>query len=650
MKTNKKLCIAALFPRFYGLTRLCLASLALALAMVHNVAASSAKKEVKIGVLAMRGGAEARNMWNATSQYLAKNIPGYSFTMIPYEYRTITSAAQRGEFDFVIVNSSIYFELEALYGVTRMATLKGLNPGKAATLFGGVVFCKKDRKDINELADIKGKSVMATEENSFGGWLIPWREFHAIGIDPYRDFRKLEFAGTHDGVVYGVRDGKADAGTVRTGILEAMDKEGKIKLKDYKIINQKYHEQFNLIHSTRLYPEWAFARLRHTDETLAQKVVIALFKIEISDEAAIAARIAGWTTPHDYNDVGELFKDLKIGPYKEYGKISVAMVLVKYRYPIAGGLTFVLLMMVFSGFMLRLNDKLNRSNIEREKVYQDLKSAESQILQNDKMASIGQLAAGVAHEINNPCGFILSNLNSLRRYVERVKEFLTVQGEALAGLPPDEVALVENKKKSLKINYIIEDMASLVNESYEGAERIKNIVKDLKNFSHVNESEMSLTDINAGIESTLNIVWNEIKYKAVVKKEFGNIPQIQCNSGQINQVVLNMLVNAAQAMEKQGEITVRTWSDDQSIYIAIADTGPGIPPDIMGRLFEPFFTTKEVGKGTGLGLSIAYDIVKKHNGEIMVESEVCRGTTFTIRLPLNVESSSSREMWTALDI
>ncbi len=250
------------------------------------------------------------------------------------------------------------------------------------------------------------------------------------------------------------------------------------------------------------------------------------------------------------------------------------------------------------------------------------------------MASIGQLAAGVAHEINNPTGFIMSNLGSLQRYMERIGEFLRVQDEAMKGLPAVEQARVCARRKELKVDAIMEDVGNLVSESLEGAERIKKIVQDLKSFSRVDEAEQKMADINAGLESTLNIVWNELKYKAVLKKEFGDIPDTKCNLGQLNQVFMNMLVNAAHAIEKRGEIGIRTWFEEGQIHVRISDTGSGIPADSIGRIFEPFYTTKEVGKGTGLCLSIAYDIVKKHHGEILVESEVGRGTAFTVKIPV----------------
>ena len=285
-------------------------------------------------------------------------------------------------------------------------------------------------------------------------------------------------------------------------------------------------------------------------------------------------------------------------------------------------------------------DKLESQRKELEKAYSDLKAAQSRLLQQEKMASIGQLSAGVAHEINNPMGFIMSNLGTLQKFAGRFLEFIDAQAEALEAIvaSPDQnaaiVAMLEDRKKALKIDYIREDTGNLIRESLEGADRVKNIVQELKRFSRIDDSEYMPADINAGIESTIHIVWNELKYKVSLKKEYGDIPITKCNLGQLNQVFMNMLINAANSIEKQGDIIIRTRHEDGHIYISISDTGSGIPEKIISRIFEPFFTTKDVGKGTGLGLSIAYDIVKKHNGEISVESEVGKGTTFTIKIPV----------------
>jgi two-component system NtrC family sensor kinase len=289
----------------------------------------------------------------------------------------------------------------------------------------------------------------------------------------------------------------------------------------------------------------------------------------------------------------------------------------------------------------QITEKLERTNRELEKAYSELKAAQSRILQQEKMASIGQLAAGVAHEINNPIGFIMSNLGSLQRYMGRLNQFMAFQAGALDDLARQKgvesecvTDKVREQRRSLKIDYIIEDTENLIRESLDGTNRVKRIVQDLKSFSHIDEKEYKISDINAGLDSTINIVWNELKYKSAVKKEYGDIPMTKCNQGQLNQVFMNLLVNAAQAIEKQGEIIVRTRHEGSHIFISVSDNGCGIPKEILNRVFEPFFTTKEVGKGTGLGLSIAYDIVKKHTGEILIESEVGRGTTFTIKIPV----------------
>jgi len=278
---------------------------------------------------------------------------------------------------------------------------------------------------------------------------------------------------------------------------------------------------------------------------------------------------------------------------------------------------------------------LESQNMKLEKAYTELKATQTRILQQEKMASIGQLAAGVAHEINNPIGFISSNLGTLDKYVSKLTEFIEAQAAIIAALGSEEFdRVLGEKRRKLKLDYVIPDIKALIEESLDGADRVRKIVQDLKSFSRVDEAEYKHADINECIESTINIVWNELKYKAVLKREFGDLPLTKCYPQQLNQVFMNLLVNAAHAIEKQGEITINTRHEDDSILVAISDTGVGIPEKDLGRIFDPFFTTKEIGKGTGLGLSITYDIVKKHNGDITVHSEVGNGTTFTVRIPV----------------
>lgn len=288
-----------------------------------------------------------------------------------------------------------------------------------------------------------------------------------------------------------------------------------------------------------------------------------------------------------------------------------------------------------------MEESLQRKGEEQKLLIQKLQEAQDQLLQSEKMASVGQLAAGIAHEINNPIGFVNSNMGSLQGYVEKLFEVMA-QYEQLISRPLDTAvasARMNQIRKEADLEFLQEDVADLVRESMDGLKRVRDIVQSLKDFSHVGETDWQEADIHQGIESTLNIVINEIKYKATVIKEYGQLPNVRCIISQINQVVMNLLVNASHAIKEKGSITINTGCKNDWIWIRITDTGSGIAPEVMSRIFEPFFTTKPIGSGTGLGLSLSYGIIKKHNGNIEVKSEVGVGTSFTINLPLHPDKA-----------
>ncbi|MFU8818334.1 MAG: sensor histidine kinase [Desulfurivibrio sp.] len=285
----------------------------------------------------------------------------------------------------------------------------------------------------------------------------------------------------------------------------------------------------------------------------------------------------------------------------------------------------------------RVGLALQNKNRELAAAYDELKASQAKLLQQEKLASIGQLAAGVAHEINNPVGFVTSNLGSMVKYLNRLGEFIERQQRLLAGTDPAGREASEGLRREMRIDYILEDAAALLKESLEGVERVKVIVQNLKNFSRVDQAKCAMVDLNKCLEDTLNIVWNELKYKAVVHRDYGELPPTWCYPQQLNQVFMNLLLNAAQAINGCGEIRVATREKKGSLFIIISDNGSGISPEHLGRIFDPFFTTKEVGQGTGLGLSIVHDIVSQHGGEITVASEPGRGTTFRIRLPIRAK-------------
>ncbi len=270
-----------------------------------------------------------------------------------------------------------------------------------------------------------------------------------------------------------------------------------------------------------------------------------------------------------------------------------------------------------------------------EKAYEDLKSSQLKILQQEKMASIGQLAAGVAHELNNPMAFISSNLSTLDKYVSRLIDFIGTQSAIITSFNNKTATeKATEKSKELKLDYIINDIKGMIKESINGSERVKKIVYELNCFSRMDEEEYKEANINECIESAITIVWNELKYKSALEKDFGNLPLIKCYPRQINQIFVNLLINAVNSIAERGIIRIKTWSQDGSILMEVSDTGGGIPRENLIKIFEPFFTTKEAGKGTGLGLSITYEIVQRHKGEITVKSEPGKGTIFTIRIPV----------------
>ena len=244
-------------------------------------------------------------------------------------------------------------------------------------------------------------------------------------------------------------------------------------------------------------------------------------------------------------------------------------------------------------------------------------------------------------EINNPVGFVMSNMGTLAGYVAAFKEVIGEYEKLAAAVSNEDGGVhsriltgIEEIRTREELAYIMEDVDKLLAESADGAERIRDIIQNLRSFARMDEGQLKEVDINQGIEATLKIVWNELKYKCNVNKNLGDIPRIPCCPGRLNQVFMNLLVNAAQAIEERGDITIETEALNSSVVIRITDTGRGIRPEHLSRIFDPFFTTKGIGKGTGLGLSISHGIIENHNGTIDVESELGKGTTFTIRLPI----------------
>jgi signal transduction histidine kinase/ABC-type phosphate/phosphonate transport system substrate-binding protein/ActR/RegA family two-component response regulator len=392
----------------------------------------SDQKTINIGVLARRGPDECVHEWQPTADYLATQIPGVQFRIKPFRFEEAESIVKTEAVDFIILNSYLYVKLRNIYGISRIATLKRLTPAGYAPLFGGTIFCKSDRNDIANIEDLAGKSFMAVDQDSFGGWLAALLELKRHGIDPQRDFSSLQFGGTHDDVVYAVRDGKVEAGTIATPILDNMIAEGKVDQRAFKIIHQQHREGFPFL-STELYPEWPIAKLKHTSSDLAEKVTIALLTIFSHDPAAKAAGYAGWTVALDYTPIDECLQELRHGIYENYGKITIQQLVSEYRWQ-AGAFILTITSLISMLIYLR---QLNK-NLQKTKTKLQQESQEKDLI-NDQLHKTNEI------------------LHQSRQQMETIIDFL-----------PDATFVVDNEKNVIIWNKAIEEMSGVKKEDIIG--------------------------------------------------------------------------------------------------------------------------------------------------------------------------------------
>ena len=438
--------------------------LATAFGPAPDAHSEEAPQQVLIGVLAKRGVERCLEKWSPTADYLSSRISGKRFVIVPLEYDQIIDPSRLENLDFIICNPSIYVDLEIGYGAMRIATLNNLHAGRSFTRYGGVIFSRQARSDIRSLEDLKGKSFMAVEEDSLGGWHAAWRELAARGIDPFRDFKNFHFAGTHDAVVLAVRDGLTDAGTVRTDTLERMQTENKIDLNDFFIIpvDGVTHENLPFVASTRLYPEWPIAKMGRTSDELGVAVAIALLQITPDDPAAVAGRYAGWTIPLNYQDVHDLLRELKIGPYRDLGKITFADVLKKYWYWLELIAAGFLILAGFTVTIMKLNRRLKASHFRLEAEVGERRLVEKRLIQARDQAEAATRAkseflANMSHEIRTPMNGVIAaaELALSEKLPERAAHYLEIihtSGYSLLGIINDilDFSKIEAEKMALE--------------------------------------------------------------------------------------------------------------------------------------------------------------------------------------------------------
>ncbi len=583
-------------------------------AINHNSQINSESQQMRVGVMAIRGVEITQKKWQPTLNYLNQKIPGYTFELIPLEFNTMEAVIADQKVDFVLPNPGMYVELEWVYGARRIATLQNLRLGQAYTQFGAVIFRRSDRNDIQDLKDLKHKTFMAVSEIAFGGWQMAWETLKEAGVDPYRQFKNLQFGGSHDAVVYAVRDGIVDAGTVRTDTLERMELEGKINREDFVILNQQTQPKhvFPFALSTKLYPEWPFAVMPHTPVSLAEKVAIALIEMPADHPAAKVGRYQGWTIPANYQPCHETLRNLRVRPYENWGKVSLSQVIYQYRY----GLIFVGISMIGLSYGVVYLAERKRNEAELRAVNADLENRviarTSELKQAKEMAETANAAkseflSNMSHELRTPLNGILGYAQILKRDHDLSK----IQKDGL-------------------------------NIIYNCGNHLLTLINDILDLSKIEARKMELYPNDFYLVTFLDNIVELIKMRALEKDIFFKFePDTYLNIGihadekRLRQILLNLLSNAVKFTD-EGVVTLRVYQfntelNQSTIRFEIVDTGLGMSPEQLKKIFLPFEQVgdfKRRAEGTGLGLAITRQLVEMMGGKLQVQSHLNQGSKF----------------------
>jgi len=691
-----------------------------------------AAEVINIGVLSHRGDSKTTAYWSDTAEYLSQNIPDKEFRIVPLDFDEIEPSIQRKNIHFILVNPGIYVVMEVRHRITRIATLSRHIGNKNVTEFGGVIFTLKNRSDITNLHDLKNKTLIAVDKTSLGGFQMALREMKVSDFDT-DDLAEITFGGIHDNVVMSILDGKADAGTVRTGILESMAENGLINIRDFKILNEKASDTFKEKHSTRLYPEWPFSKLQHTSIRLAENVATLLMNLHKKPGTRNNDNLHNmWSIPLEYQPVHELLKDLHLPPYEYIGQFTLMDALKKYHYWILFDLVFICILAAMTMLVIRLNRelKISKQRLEQQHslildsvadgiygvdlngkstfvnkameritgwradkiigenqhellhhtkengkphpenecpVYKTFHDDKPRFVQDDifwnsdgtcfpveysstplkdensntigsvvvfrdiserkqaeeqaskhrrelahvaRVSTMGEMASGMAHELNQPLTAITTNADACIR-------------------------LTESQQIDMdRLNDVLEIIS-------KQARRAGGIIQQLRNFVKKELPEKSLINLNELVKEVLILTSHNLKANSIdlELQLASNLPEVYAQHIQIDQVILNIVKNAIEAMLENGSevenkiLTITTSVTDDNIpMVTISDTGPGFSKEMQKNLFTPFVTTKR--DGMGLGLSISEGIISEHGGRLKLVSGHGKGATFKFTLPI----------------
>jgi two-component system sensor histidine kinase TtrS len=566
----------------------------------------AAGSEVVIGVLAHRGDEACISKWTPTIDYLNEEIPGYDFRMLPLDLNEMSAALAQGDLDFILTNPGNYVDLERKFGVSRITTLKNLHFGMPYTVFGAVIFTRADRRDIQGLDDLDGKSFGAVSADAFGGFQMAWRELKQTGIDPYRDLSRLQFFDfPQDDIVFAVRDGLFDAGTVRAATLERMIIDGRVKRSDFRILNARNADEYPFPHSTRLYPEWAFAKVKSTPGALAKAVAIALMRMPDGHPAMLAGDYAGWTVPLNYQPVHELFMELGIGPYQRSGMSAFSELLARYWYWLVL-LVAAALFSVIHNILVKRQVKLRTRELSqtnraletevavRKKAEEDARTLleQKRYLAQKCMAVQEEERRYLARELHDELGQCITAIQADAEIIQDLSGACDSRLKASAGAIQGVSSRIYEVVHTLMLRYrpsVLDDLG------------LVETIRDEVNGWQVRQPETVYTLNFSGDLDTLGEDFNICIYR-IIQESLTNIAKY------------------ARASSVHIDIAVIQSGSTRKLRVEVQDNGAGFDPRTSAG---------------GFGLVGMRERVEALRGEFTLTTKPGNGTRITVILPLN---------------
>jgi two-component system sensor histidine kinase TtrS len=601
LSNTKALLFPALRPVAY-----CLVLFAVLATMLPTSRVLAAGSEVVIGVLAHRGDQAAISKWTPTIDYLNEEIPGSKFRLLPLDLHEMSAALTESKLDFILTNPGNYVDLERKFGVSRITTLKNLHFGNPYTVFGAVIFTRADRADIRGLRDLDNKSFGAVSADAFGGFQMAWRELEEAGIDPYRDLSRLQFFDfPQDDIVFAVRDGLIDAGTVRAETLERMISNGRVERTDFRILHALSADDYPFPHSTRLYPEWAFAKVKSTPGSLAKSVAIALMKMPVGHPAMIAGDYAGWTVPLNYQPVHELFMKLGIGPYQRSGMSAFRELLLRYWYWLALFVAAALFSVIHNILVKRQvklrTRELSQSNraletevAERKKAEEDARTLleEKRYLAQKCMAVQEEERRYLARELHDELGQCITAIQADAEIIQELSGACDSRLKASAGAIQGVSSRIYEVVHSLMLRYrpgVLDDLG------------LVETIRDEVGAWQARQPDAVYTLNFSGDLDALGEDLNICVYRII-------------------QECLTNIAKYARATSVHIDIGITQAGATPQLRVEVQDNGAGFEPNASGG---------------GFGLVGMRERVEAQQGKFTLTTMPGTGTRITVTLPLN---------------